>query len=221
MCVNADNQRFEVVFLDGLTVAYEAISVSKSYKMIQSSIFFLVCDIIAWNYFLIIRCLQNRSHEVNANPQMQDKGWEMNIKSIAGALPIMLGDPRKLSAVDLKKYRAYADWLQLMQTKHDIMSYRQDLTGFGEPKEGSWDGFQRINSDTYSGGIVGIFKQGSKDNRHTITVQFLDPNAVYQIISAPEGKQIAKMSGKELSKRGFEVMLDKLYDGALYEIVRL
>jgi len=57
MCVNADNQRFEVVFLDGLTVAYEAISVSKSYKMIQSSIFFLVCDIIAWNYFLIIRWL--------------------------------------------------------------------------------------------------------------------------------------------------------------------
>ena len=40
MCVNADNQRFEVVFLDGLTVAYEAISVSKSYKMIHSGIFF-------------------------------------------------------------------------------------------------------------------------------------------------------------------------------------
>ena len=34
---------------------------------------------------------------VIGNPQMQDQGWETHIKSIAGALPIMLGDPRKLS----------------------------------------------------------------------------------------------------------------------------
>ncbi len=60
---------------------------------------------------------------VIGNPQMQDVGWEMHIKSIAGALPIMLGDPRKLSAGDLKKYRGYADWLQLMESKYGIMSY--------------------------------------------------------------------------------------------------
>ncbi len=34
---------------------------------------------------------------VIGNPEMQDPAWEMHIKSIAGALPIMLGDPRKLS----------------------------------------------------------------------------------------------------------------------------
>ena len=56
---------------------------------------------------------------VIGNPQMQDTGWETHIKSIAGALPIMLGDPRKLSEADLKKYRGYADWLQPMEIKYE------------------------------------------------------------------------------------------------------
>jgi len=157
---------------------------------------------------------------VIGNPRMDDKGWEMHIKSLAGALPIMLGDPRKLTPEDLKRYRAWADWLHLMQNKYDIMSYRQDLAGFGEPKEGCWDGFQRINSETHSGGIVGIFKQGSLETHRMAIVQYLYPNAVYQIMSAPEGKEIAKMSGKELSEKGFEVVLNKTYEGALYEIIK-
>lgn len=157
---------------------------------------------------------------VIGNPRMDDKGWEMHIKSLAGALPIMLGDPRKLAPEDFTKYRAWADWLHSMQNKYDIMSYRQDLAGYGEPKEGCWDGFQRINSETHSGGIVGIFKQGSKETHRMVLVQYLDPNAVYQIMSAPEGKQIARMSGKELSEQGFEVVLNKASEGALYEIIK-
>jgi alpha-galactosidase len=85
---------------------------------------------------------------VIGNPEMQDTGWDMHIKSLAGSLPIMLGDPRKLPAIELSKYRSSAHWLQLMEDRYNIMSYRQDLPGFGEPKEGLWDGFQRINTDT-------------------------------------------------------------------------
>jgi alpha-galactosidase len=155
---------------------------------------------------------------VIGNPRMDDKGWEMHIKSLAGALPIMLGDPRKLSPEDLKKYRAYADWLQNMQTSHDIMSYRQDLFGFGEPKEGSWDGFQRINTETKSGGIIGIFKHGSIETHRQVTVQMLDPNVTYRILSAPDGKEIVKLTGKELEEKGFQVMLEKQYEGAVFEI---
>lgn len=157
---------------------------------------------------------------VIGNPQMDNEGWEMHIKSEAGSLPIMLGDPRKLSAEDLKLYRAWADWLNQMQTKHDIMSYRQDLLGFGEPKEGFWDGFQRINTDTQSGGIVAVFNQNAPEIKHTVRVQYLDPEAVYDVISAIEGKQIARMKGKELSEKGFEVLIMKAYDGNLYEITK-
>ncbi|GAB3219309.1 alpha-galactosidase [Algoriphagus aestuariicola] len=157
---------------------------------------------------------------VIGNPQMQDKGWEMHIKSIAGALPIMLGDPRQLNLEDLKKYRAYADWLQAMEEKHGFMSYRQDLYGFGEPMEGQWDGFQRINTETKSGGIVGVFRHGSVDSKRRILVKYLDPTAVYQILTH-DGKPIADMTGNDLATKGFEIELLKEYEGELLEIIKI
>ena len=154
---------------------------------------------------------------VIGNPQMQDPGWETHIKSIAGALPIMLGDPRKLSSADLKKYRSYADWLQLMESKYGIMSFRQDLPGFGEPMEGMWDGFQRINTDSKDGGIIGIFRHGSVENTRTITVNYLDPDKSYNVKSI-DGKVIEALTGKQMRENGFTVTLDGLYSGNLFEI---
>jgi len=154
---------------------------------------------------------------VIGNPEMQDKDWEMHIKSIAGALPIMLGDPRKLSENDLKKYRGYADWLQLMETKYDIMSYRQDLPGYGEPMEGMWDGFQRINTDTRNGGILGIFRHGAIETKRIVTVNWLDPGKTYQVKSL-SGEVVATLTGDELKTKGFIVNIEGLYSGDLFEI---
>lgn len=155
---------------------------------------------------------------VIGNPRMDDIGWENHIKSLAGSLPIMLGDARKLSPEDLKKYRSWANWLHAMQIKYDIMSYRQDLMGFGEPCEGSWDGYQRINSETHAGGIVGIFNQGSTEVERYVKVQLLYPSATYHILRAPEGIEIGRMTGKELAEKGFQVKLNLKYDGSLFEI---
>ena len=152
------------------------------------------------------------------NPQMQDKGWELHIKSLAGALPIMLGDPRKLTAPELKKYRSYADWLQLMAKRYDIMSYRQDLQGFGEPREGFWDGFQRINTDTKTGGIIGVFKQGGIETTRTIIVDGIHPGKMYLIKEALTGKLVTRASGKSLMQKGFKVTIPKEYGGKLYEV---
>lgn len=132
--------------------------------------------------------------------------------------PIVLGDPRKLSADQRTRIKHWADWLRKMQTKHDFMSFRQDLPGFGEPMEGCWDGYQRVNTDTKSGGIVGVFRQGAKETQRTVTVQMLDPVANYRILSAPEGKKISSMTGKELAEKGFNVQLTKEYDGLLFQI---
>ncbi len=75
---------------------------------------------------------------------------------------------------DLQKYRGYADWLQLMENRYQVMSYRQDLPGFGEPMEGMWDGFQRINTDTKNGGIIGIFRHGAQDTKRIVRVKDLN-----------------------------------------------
>lgn len=157
---------------------------------------------------------------VIGNPEMQDEGWEMHIKSLAGALPIMLGDPRKLSPADLEKYRWYADWLQRMEKEYQIMSFRQDLYGFGEPQEGFWDGFQRINTDTCYGGIIGVFRHGAKDSLRNVYISYLDPVKTYRVTTM-EGKEITMMKGRELNSKGFAVILPELYSGELFEVKRI
>jgi alpha-galactosidase len=98
------------------------------------------------------------------------------------------------------------------------MMYRQDLPGFGEPQEGQWDGFQRINTDTGSGGIIGVFRQGGKENKRRIIIKYLDPKKNYKIYKAPGDLEIGSMSGKQLLEEGFDVMLKQEYDGGLFEI---
>ena len=154
---------------------------------------------------------------VIGNPQMQDIGWETHIKSLAGSLPIMLGDPRKLSETELRKYKDYSDWLKKMESNYSFMSYRQDLPGFGEPMEGMWDGFQRINTDSKKGGIIGIFRHGSVETKRVVTVNYLDPEKTYEVKSS-DGKVIETMTGKDLKEKGFFVDLNELYSGNLYEI---
>ena len=154
---------------------------------------------------------------VIGNPEMQDSAWDMHIKSLAGALPIMLGDPRQLSSNDLAKYRHYADWLQKMQHGYDIMSYRQDIKGLGEPQEGMWDGFQRINTETQSGGIIGVFKHGAVEKERVITIQYLDPLKIYDVKSM-DGQVVATGTGFDLNTQGFTVELNSKYDGKLFEV---
>lgn len=156
---------------------------------------------------------------VIGNQAMQDKGWELHIKSLAGALPILLGDPRNLTAAVQQKYKAYADWLHTMTVKHDVMSYRQDLAGFGEPAEGSWDGFQRINTTTGSGGMIGVFKHGSTESTRRITVDYLDPQKMYTVKEAVSGKLMKQqVSGKQLATVGFMVNIKEEYGGMLLQV---
>lgn len=154
---------------------------------------------------------------VIGNPRMDDQGWEMHIKSLAGALPIMLGDPRQLSPADLIKYRTYAGWLQSMQSVYDFMSYRQDLNGLGEPGQGRWDGFQRINTDLKTGGIAGVFRHGAIEPQRIITISYLEAARMYQVRTTG-GKVIATKTGEELRRSGFTVTIPELYGGELFEV---
>jgi len=156
---------------------------------------------------------------VIGNQKLDDPNFELSLMSLTGSLPIVLGDPRLLSKEQRAHYKSWADWLRSMQGKHNFMEFRQNLEGYGEPAEGCWDGFQRINSETKSGGIVGVFRQGANETSRTVTIQFLNPSYVYEVRKAPEGKLIKKATGKELSETGFKVSLDKKYDGAIFEII--
>ena len=155
---------------------------------------------------------------VIGNLPLDSKDLEFDFLSTIGTLPIMLGDPRELSGSKKMMLKNWSDWLREMQNTYDYMAYRQDLYCFGEPKEGHWDGWSRINTDSQKGGIVGVFRQGAVENSRLVTINWLEPNQKYAVISAVNKEVIGEMTGKQLKTEGFRVSMEKLYQGKLFEI---
>ncbi len=104
-----------------------------------------------------------------------------------------------------------------MENRYQVMSFRQDLPGYGEPQEGMWDGYQRINSDTKRGGFIGVFRQGSLESKRLVTINDLDPKKNYHV-KQMDGKIITTKTGRDLKLSGFEVTLSKIYDGEIFEV---
>ena len=158
---------------------------------------------------------------VIGNQSLDDDDALYSFKSLCGSLPIMLGDPRKMSKEKQQQFKSLSGWLRAMENKYSVMLFRQDLPGFGEPAHGSWDGFQRINTETKLGGIIGVFKQFSKVNEQWITVNYLDSAKKYQVSLAQSGKIIWEGSGEELQNKGFKVIFDEDFQGELYEVAEV
>lgn len=155
---------------------------------------------------------------VIGNLQMNEETFEFSLKSLIGSLPIVLGDPRKIPAEKRAVIKKWSEWMQEMQLKYDYMSFRKDLPGFGEPAEGMWDGWMRLNTETKEGGIIGIFRQGAPDEKRTIVLKDILPDRLYSVRLAPEGKEIISSAGKDLMEKGFEVTLAEKYSGNIYEV---
>jgi alpha-galactosidase len=155
---------------------------------------------------------------VIGNQSLDDEDALYSFKSLAGSLPIMLGDPRRMSNQKQQQFKIFSAWLREMENKHQIMLFRQDLPGFGEPAHGSWDGFQRINTETKSGGIIGVFKQFSNVDEQWITLNYLDDEREYLVKLAPSGRVVAGGSGKELREKGFKVVFQEDVQGELFEV---
>jgi alpha-galactosidase len=156
---------------------------------------------------------------VIGNMRMDGQYHELAFKSLTGTLPIMLGDPRKLTNAERKTYKSWAEWLKKLEAAHGFMSFRQDLPGFGEPTEGCWDGFSRVNTETNSGGLVGVFRHGAAEESRVVTVPYLKADKTYLVKQGYAGTTIATLTGQELSQKGFPVTLKEKYDGELFEVV--
>jgi len=155
---------------------------------------------------------------VIGNLRLDSKNLDFDLKSLIGTLPIVLGDPRKLTSDERAEIKKWADWMVAMQKKYDYMSFRQDLPGFGEPAEGSWDGWSRINTETRNGGIAGVFRQGASENSRTVFIPGLEKQRRYLVLQAPLGKTVAALTGDQLAGEGFKVTFTKDYEAAVFEV---
>jgi len=157
---------------------------------------------------------------VIGNLTLDDPSRETGLLSLVGSLPVMLGDPRKIPEGESGRLRQWAGWMRAMEGKHGYFLFRQDLPGFGEPIEGHWDGWARINTDTGSGGIFGVFRQGAAETERSVALPGLDSGREYVIRRGPDGETVGSFPGKELAEKGFRVRLPDKYSQALFEVER-
>ncbi len=141
-------------------------------------------------------------------------------KSVVGALPAMMGNPLKLSAAERAEFKRWTAWVRQQEQTYRIFSFRQDLPGFGEPGEGRWDGFARINTETKAGGVVGVFRENAAEASRQVAVRDLEPTVRYAILRGPDGTRVAELTGRELETKGFRVEFPNRVDGELFEIRR-
>jgi len=172
---------------------------------------------IAWRRTPVL----SASSLVIGNLKMEGPGHIHSLKSLAGTLPIMLGDPRNLSPEERSEYRMWTDWLKKLQGRHGYMSFRQDLKGFGEPCYGSWDAYARINTDTKSGGLIGVFREDAADSVRMVTIDNLDSTALYAVKRGYSGETVTKATGESLARDGFRVEIGERIGGELFEIVKI
>ncbi|MFC2087399.1 glycoside hydrolase family 36 protein [Bacteroidota bacterium] len=158
---------------------------------------------------------------VIGNLQLDDPNYELYIKSVAGVFPIILGDITKLTREQKTWINSMVQWMKKLQQNHNYMLFRQDLAGFGEPNDGHWDGFQRINTETKSGGLVGVFRNGALENTRQVFVKYLDPQKIYIVREEISDEEVVRMSGIDLMQKGFTVRLDSTYEGILFGIEQL
>lgn len=154
---------------------------------------------------------------VVGNAEMQDPGYENHIRSLAGALPIFCGDPRKLSKSERYIMKAYSDWLTKMEEKYHFMFFRQDIPGYFEPSLGGFDGFARINRDDFSGGIFGFFRHGSMEETRKICLDGLMKDRLYRVLNM-DGSEVTAMTGRQLEEEGFFVTIKEKFGGRLFEV---
>lgn len=99
-----------------------------------------------------------------------------------------------------------------------IPPYHLFFSGYSQK---NWDGFQRINTETKSGGIVGVFKQLSAVDEQCITLNFLDEKKEYVVKLAPSGEIISRGIGSKLRKKGFKVIFKEEANGELFEVEQI
>jgi len=152
------------------------------------------------------------------NMAIDSPNFNEEMKTLMGTFPILLGDPRKVDKPGQLAIKRWAGWFDHMEKIYDCSHYRQDLPGFSEPTERSWDAWARLNTDTGLGGMVGVFCQGSPDHVHSLIVPGLTATSLYDVLSAPYGTKVGTLSGSALAETGIQVKAVKSYEGLIFEI---
>ena len=133
-----------------------------------------------------------------------------------GSGPVLLGDPRKLSAAQQEWYGQMTKWYKGLRSRAFLLDSFFPLGSWEQPQAGRWDGFARLSRS--SDGIVVLFRNSSKELNAEFRIP-APPGAVYQARSVPEGRELGTVTASQLTA-GWTVPFDAKHAIRVVELRR-
>lgn len=152
------------------------------------------------------------------NQEMDCQNHRLAFVSGFSSTPLMLGDPRKLTADDKQWYALMSGWFAEQLKKYRLAGCYQSL-GSSLPSAFDWDAFARFNPH-YQGGICCVFRNSSPDAIRYIRLPFVEAAKSYRL-SIPGQKGGKVLSGSELQEKGLRVSIpaqDGWFAAAIQEV---
>jgi alpha-galactosidase len=141
------------------------------------------------------------------NPPMDKEASRYGFFSIAESIPVMLGDPRRLTPEMKSWFKKWLGWFKEMEGKYRFSRFYQVSDVFERPTFSNWDGCYRFNAQK-DGGVLFFFRNDSPEAERTFRVFCVNPESTYRIYSPETGAEIGVFLGRELIDKGLRIRID-------------
>jgi alpha-galactosidase len=121
---------------------------------------------------------------------------EERFATACGSGPLLLGDLRQLSSLQLEWYAQKIAWFKNLRRSIDLNEGFFPLGDWFQPKSTTWDGFARLSRE--GEGMIVIFKNES--NARNVIVKIPNyPAGKFKLQSVMTGDSIGSFSGRQIS----------------------
>jgi alpha-galactosidase len=141
------------------------------------------------------------------NPPVDKEASRYGFFSIAQSIPVMLGDPRRLTPEMKSWLRKWLGWFKEMDKKYRFSAYYQVSDVFDRPSFSNWDGCYKFNKER-DGGVFFFFRNDSAEAERTFRVFCVNPASNYRLYSPGTSAELGIFTGKELIEKGLRVRID-------------
>jgi alpha-galactosidase len=142
------------------------------------------------------------------NPPVDKEASRYGFFSIAQSIPVMLGDPRRLTPEMKSWFKKWLGWFKEMDRKYRFSAFYQVSDVFDRPSFSNWDGCYRFNREK-DGGVLFFFRNGSPESERTFRVFCVNPGSTYRVYSPETGAELGVFPGRDLVEKGLRVAIDK------------
>ncbi len=147
------------------------------------------------------------------------KNYKYTYMSLVSGKPILVGDPRNLTADTKMWYSKWNSWFKMMDKKYQFSRFTQTSDIFPRATMSNWDGCYKFNKEK-QGGVLFFYRNGSLENTRTFEMPLVDKDVKYRLYSPEDGKIVGSYQGKELIEKGITITIPDIYEAKVLGIER-